>query len=183
VTADGVDYAEYDLASLRERVVVSDTGASLFAGTLQDAVDPWGTHTREEAERALRTASAEDVYDGLPGGWQGRIDEKGRGLSGGQRQRIVLARALVRDPEVLVLVEPTSAVDAHTESRIAERLVEHRRGRTTVVTTASPLLLHRADVVALLVDGREVARGTHVELQAHPDYRRVIARGMEGDDE
>ena len=183
VTADGVDYAEYDLASLRERVVVSDTGASLFAGTLQDAVDPWGTHTREEAERALRTASAEDVYDGLPGGWQGRIDEKGRGLSGGQRQRIVLARALVRDPEVLVLVEPTSAVDAHTESRIAERLVEHRRGRTTVVTTASPLLLHRADVVALLVDGREVARGTHVELQAHPDYRRVIARGMEDDNE
>ena len=183
VTADGIDYAEYDLASLRERVVVSDTGASLFAGTLQDAVDPWGAHTREEAERALRTASAEDVYDGLPGGWQGRIDEKGRGLSGGQRQRIVLARALVRDPEVLVLVEPTSAVDAHTESRIAERLVEHRRGRTTVVTTASPLLLHRADVVALLVEGREVARGTHVELQAHPDYRRVIARGMEDDDE
>ena len=183
VTADGVDYGEYDLSSLRERVVVSDTGASLFAGTLQEAVDPWGTHTRSQAEAALRTASAEDVYDGLPGGWQGRIDEKGRGLSGGQRQRIVLARALVRDPEVLVLVEPTSAVDAHTEARIAERLVEHRRGRTTVVTTASPLLLHRADEVALLVEGREVARGTHDALQAHPDYRRVIARGMEDDDE
>ena len=64
----------------------------------------------------------------MPGGWQGVIDERGRGLSGGQRQRLVLARALAADPEILVLVEPTSAVDAHTEAMIAARLAEHRRG-------------------------------------------------------
>lgn len=182
VTADGIDYAAYDLASLRARVLVSDASASLFAGTLQEAVDPWGTHTREQAERALVAACAEDVFAALPGGWAGRIDEKGRGLSGGQRQRVVLARALVADPDVLVLVEPTSAVDAHTEARIAQRLVEHRRGRTTLVVSASPLLLHRADVAILLVEGVEVARGTHDALLARADYRAVVARGMEDAD-
>ncbi|MEO7588259.1 MAG: ABC transporter ATP-binding protein [Arachnia sp.] len=183
VTADGVDYSLIDIADLRRRVVVSDTDSILFSGTLQNAVDPWGTHSREDAERALVVASAEDIFDGFPGGWQGRIDEKGRGLSGGQRQRIVLARALLRDADVLVLVEPTSAVDAHTEARIAVRLEEYRRGRTTVVVTASPLLLRLCDEIAVLVDGRETARGSHDDLRDHPDYRRVIARGMEDTDE
>lgn len=183
VTADGVDYSQLDVVELRRRVVVSHTGAILFAGTLQEAVDPWGTHTRHEAERALATASAEDVYASLAGGWQGRIDELGRGLSGGQRQRLILARALLLDPEVLVLVEPTSAVDAHTEARIAERLAAHRAGRTTVVVTASPLLLRRCDEVAVLVAGRQVARGHHDDLTDHPDYRRIVARGMEESDE
>lgn len=179
VTADGVDYSVLDIEDLRERVVVSHTGAMLFAGTLQSAVDPWATHSRTDAEQALRVASAEDIYASLPEGWQGRIDEKGRGLSGGQRQRLILARSLLLDPDVLVLVEPTSAVDAHTEARISERLAAHRAGRTTVVVTASPLLLRRCDEIAVLVDGREVARGTHDELHDNPDYRGVIARGME----
>ena len=181
VTADGVDLADLDLASLRSRVLVADTASMLFAGTLQDAVDPWGTHTRAQAEAALVTACAEDVFDALPGGWRGVIDEKGRGLSGGQRQRVVLARALVADADVLCLVEPTSAVDAHTEARIAPRLVAHRAGRTTVVATASPLILHSADEVALLAEGRIVARGSHVELLSRPDYRQVVARGMDGE--
>ena len=183
VTADGVDYTGLDVADLRRRVVVSHTGAILFSGTLQTAVDPWGTHTREQAEQALETASAEDIYASLADGWQGRIDEKGRGLSGGQRQRIILARALLLDPDVLVLVEPTSAVDAHTEARIAERLAAHRAGRTTVVITASPLLLRHCDEITVLADGREAARGTHDGLRNQPDYRRVIARGMENEDE
>ena len=181
VSADGVDLADLDLASLRSRVLVADTASMLFAGTLQDAVDPWGTHTRAQAEAALVTACAEDVFDALPGGWRGVIDEKGRGLSGGQRQRVVLARALVADADVLCLVEPTSAVDAHTEARIAPRLVAHRAGRTTVVATASPLILHSADEVALLAEGRVVARGSHVELLSRPDYRQVVARGMDGE--
>jgi len=117
------------------------------------------------------------VYDSLPGGWQGLLDERGRGLSGGQRQRVVLARALAAETPVLVLVEPTSAVDAHTEARIASRLRAHRAGRTTVVTTVSPLLLDAVDEVALLVDGRIVATGTHASLlETHAGYRAVVTR-------
>ncbi len=184
VTADGLDYQHYAMASLRERILVSDAGSQLFAGSFQQAVDPLGTHTREQAEQALRTAAAEDVFEGLPDGWASRIDEKGRGLSGGQRQRVVLARALLADPEVLVLVEPTSAVDAHTEEAIAGRLARHRCGRTTVVMTASPLLVHSADRVACLADGGQVATGSHAQLLAgHPEYRAVVNRGMEEDDE
>ena len=115
----------------------------------------------------------------LPGGWQGRLGERGRALSGGQRQRVILARALLADPEILVLVEPTSAVDAHTEARIASRLAEARRGRTTVVMTASPLLLRHADRVALLDGGEVVACGSHAELFATcAAYREVVRRGM-----
>ncbi|GAA1371043.1 ABC transporter ATP-binding protein [Luteococcus sanguinis] len=180
VTIGGVDLSRVDLAELRRTVLVSDTGSLVFAGTLQELLDPHGRSTREQAEAALRAASAEDVYDALPGGWQGRLDERGRGLSGGQRQRLVLARALLAEPEVLVLVEPTSAVDAHTEARIAQRVPELRRGRTTVVTTVSPLWLHHADDVVLVADGRAVAHGTHEQLLARDDYRALVARGTEG---
>ena len=108
------------------------------------------------------------------------LDERGRGLSGGQRQRVVLARALAADAPVLVLVEPTSAVDAHTEARIAERVAAVRRGRTTVVTTVSPLWLHHADRVVLVEDDRAIAEGTHEELLLDsPAYRRVVTRAMD----
>lgn len=180
VTYGGVDLGRVPLGEVRRSIVVSDANSQLFAGTLQDAIDPHGLLTREQAEDALRTASAEDVYDALPGGWAGRLDERGRGLSGGQRQRIVLARALSLDPRVLILVEPTSAVDAHTEARIAERLASHRRGRTTVVTTVSPLWLKNADRVVMLSDGLVVAEGSHHELlAAEPGYRDVVVRSLE----
>ncbi|QFG69077.1 ABC transporter transmembrane domain-containing protein [Ornithinimicrobium pratense] len=184
VTLSGTDLADLPLAQTRALVLVSDSVAQVFAGTLQEAVDPHGRLTRQQAEAALHAAAAEDVYDIVPGGWQGRLDERGRGLSGGQRQRLVLARALASDAPVLVLVEPTSAVDAHTEARIAQRLPVHREGRTTVVMSASPLLLHHADDVALLEDGRVVATGTHEELVTrHAGYRSVVLRGDAVEDE
>ena len=94
--------------------------------------------------------------------------------------RLVLARALAVDPEVLVLVEPTSAVDAHTEARIAARLRAHRAGRTTVVTTSSPLMLDAVDEVAFLRGGRVVATGRHADLlETDPVYRAVVTRETE----
>ncbi|MGD9960595.1 ABC transporter transmembrane domain-containing protein [Nocardioides sp.] len=175
-----VDLGQVRLADIRARIVVSDTGSQLFGGTLQDAIDPHGRLSRTQAEETLRVANAEDVYDSLPGGWQGVLDERGRGLSGGQRQRVVLARALATDADVLVLVEPTSAVDAHTEARIAERVAAHRAGRTTIVATVSPLWLHHADQVVLLMGDRVAVTGTHQRLlEESTDYRRVVARAVD----
>jgi ABC-type multidrug transport system fused ATPase/permease subunit len=180
VSLGTVDLADVGIDQVRERIVVSDTASQVFAGTLQAAVDPHGRLSLAEAETMLRVAAAEDVFAGSHGGWQGRIDERGRGLSGGQRQRVVLARVLGLDPQILILVDPTSAVDAHTEALIAERLVAHRRGKTTIVATVSPLLLHHADRVAFLVNNQVVAYGKHQELlQTNPNYRRTVARAFD----
>ena len=167
------------LAEVRRRIVVGDTASVLFAGRLREELD---LHGRGEAalREALHVAAAEDVLDALPGGLDGEVTERGRAFSGGQRQRLVLTRALLADPEVLVLVEPTSAVDAHTEARIASRLGAARGGRTTVLTTTSPLVLDRADVVVLLVDGRVAAEGSHRELLREvPAYAAAVTRGEE----
>jgi ABC-type multidrug transport system fused ATPase/permease subunit len=179
VRLGGVDLSEASLADVRATILVSDTTSQLFAGTLQDAVDPHRRLTRKQAEEALRVANAEDVYDAMPGGWQGMLDERGRGLSGGQRQRVVLARALAADAPILVLVEPTSAVDAHTEARIAKRVSQVRADRTTVVCTVSPLWLHHADRVVLLAGGRVAAEGRHDDLLAERSYQAVVARALE----
>jgi ABC-type multidrug transport system fused ATPase/permease subunit len=158
-------------------VVVSDTGAALFSGRLGDRLDVSG---EGDLERAIDTTSAADIIAGLPEGLDTWVAEKGRTFSGGQRQRLVLARALTLDPEVLVLVEPTSAVDAHTEARIASRLRAHRTGRITVVTSSSPLLLGAVDEVAFLQHGRIVATGRHEDLVDEvPDYRMVVNRESE----
>ncbi|WP_372729127.1 ABC transporter ATP-binding protein [Nocardioides sp.] len=163
-------------SEVRRRIVVSDTGSVLFSGLLRDRLDITGSGGSAVA-RALDTASAHDVLAALPDGLDSIVAERGRSFSGGQRQRLVLARALTTDPEILILVEPTSAVDAHTEARIAARLREHRAGRTTVVVSSSPLVLDAADEVAFLREGRVVASGRHGELlETCRDYRAVVTR-------
>ncbi len=168
-----------DRAVVRRRIVVSDTGSTLFSGVLEEQVDV-RDHGSEAVADALRTASAEDVLEALPEGMETVVTERGRSFSGGQRQRLVLARALAADPEILIMVEPTSAVDAHTEARIADRLHRHRSGRTTVVTTSSPLMLDRVDHVAFLRNGVVHAFGTHRDLLRDvPEYRAVVTREEE----
>jgi ABC-type multidrug transport system fused ATPase/permease subunit len=182
--ADGVVLGDVQLADLpisvvRRRIVVSEADPVLFAGTLRTELDPWG-RTRGDApiHAAVAVANAEDIIDALPAGLDAPVEERGRSFSGGQRQRLVLARSLLSDAEVLVLVEPTSAVDAHTEARIADRLRAERSGMTTVIVTTSPLVLDRADRVVMIEDGRVVAEGTHRELlRARPVYREIVTRG------
>lgn len=174
------------LAEVRGRVVVAESTPHLFTGSLVDELDVRGGADRDALLDALRVADAGDVLDSVPGGLDGEVEEKGRSLSGGQRQRVALARALLTGAEVLVLVEPTSAVDAHTEARIARRLADARRGATTLVVTASPLVLDVVDEVALVRGGRVVATGRHRDLvrSAGPDgiaYRAVVSRAEDAD--
>jgi ABC-type multidrug transport system fused ATPase/permease subunit len=176
VTVGGVPLTRMRRADVRRRIVVSDTGATLFSGRLATVLDTTGG----DVQRALATASTDDILEALPHGLDTVVAERGRTFSGGERQRLVLARALAGDPEILVLVEPTSAVDAHTEARIAARLRGHREGRTTIVVTSSPLVLDAVDEVAFLRGGRVVATGTHRELLDNDaGYRAVVTREQE----
>ena len=180
VRLGGVDLRDLPLEVVRRRVLVSEHDPRLFTGPLAGELHPTGSAPPDRVAAALHTASAGDVLEALPDGLATEVAERGRTFSGGQRQRLVLARALVADPEILVLVEPTSAVDAHTEARIGDRLVAARAGRATVVCTTSPLLLDRADKVALVADGRVVAEGSHRELlDTEPRYRAVVTREEE----
>ncbi|MEP7191515.1 MAG: ABC transporter ATP-binding protein [Actinomycetota bacterium] len=175
---DGVAIADLPLASVRRRIVVSEIDPRLFTGSLREGLDPHGIHDDATMLAALMVASGEDVIEALPSGLDSDVEERGRSFSGGQRQRLVLTRALLTNAETLVLVEPTSAVDTHTEARIAVRLAGARAGRTTVVMTASPLMLDQADAVILLTDGVATARGTHKELMAASStYRDTVFRG------
>ncbi|MFE7958964.1 ABC transporter transmembrane domain-containing protein [Streptomyces sp. NPDC057413] len=188
VRLGGVPLDELPLTAARTAVLVQDKDPVLLSGTLRDLLDVPASGA-VEAGTALAAAQCDDVLQALVQGsldaadpMDARITERGRSLSGGQRQRLALARSLVTDPEVLVLDEPTSAVDSHTEARIAEGLRRVRAGRTTVVFTSSPLLLDRADQVVLVHEGRAGAVGTHTELvRSDPRYRAVVTR--ETDDE
>jgi len=181
----GQPVADLDPAPLHQRVLVADHDAEVFADSLAQVVA--GRQDVDEVGEAavldaLHTAAADDVVRGLPDGLGSRIDSGGRNLSSGQRQRVRLARAIVADPTVLLAVDPTSAVDAATEATIVDRLVRRRRGRTTLVTSTSALVLQGADEVHLLTDGRVVATGTHTSLLAdHPAYAALVHRGEASD--
>ncbi|MEW2414442.1 ABC transporter ATP-binding protein [Streptomyces sp. NPDC046866] len=187
VLLGGVALDELPLETARTLVLVQDKDPVLLSGTLRRlfAVPASGA---VEPAAALAAAQCGDVLDAVlqaaPDGVDDPMDahltERGRSLSGGQRQRLALARSLVTDPEVLVLDEPTSAVDSHTEARIADGVRALRKGRTTVVLASSPLLLDRADRVVFLHEGTVAATGTHREL-LHGDrrYRAVVTRETE----
>jgi ABC-type multidrug transport system fused ATPase/permease subunit len=150
----GVTWGERPLSgiepqAMREQVLLLADDDYLFAGTLRDALN---APDDETALAALNTACAADVLTQAGGTLDGAVADRGRNLSGGQRQRLTLARALAAHPAVLLAVEPTSAVDATTESHVTERLVAARRGSTTVVASSSRLWLAMADHVVWLTD-------------------------------
>jgi ABC-type multidrug transport system fused ATPase/permease subunit len=184
VTLSGVALDAMSVGEVRRRILVLDRDPQLLVGTLRDAVDAPSARPREDDPRptvdeALAAASGSDIVIGLEQGLDSLVSERGRSLSGGQRQRVALAAALRADPDVLVLDEPTSAVDAHTEALIGDRLGALRHGRTTVIFTTSPLLLSRADQVAFVDEGT-VAYGAHAHLLAtDARYRLVVTRGNE----
>ncbi|MEV0095425.1 ABC transporter ATP-binding protein [Streptomyces sp. NPDC050738] len=187
VLLGGIALDDLELDAARRAVLVQDKDPVLLSGTLRELFDvpSSGEVSAEEALdaahcgdvlAALAQASADDSGDPM----RTRITERGRSLSGGQRQRLALARSLVTDPEVLVLDEPTSAVDSHTEARVAAGIKRLRTGRTTVVLASSPLLLDHADRVVFVHDGAVAAVGVHRELvHTEPLYRAVVTRETE----
>ncbi|MFD3841093.1 ABC transporter ATP-binding protein [Streptomyces sp. NPDC058642] len=190
---------EADVFADTLRNVIDGAGDALRgAGLYQFAAPPRGATSHNEPADAMRqpaappeahltqalhAAVADDIVQALPDGLDSQIDAQARNLSGGQRQRIRLARALAADPEILLATEPTSALDAHTEARVADRLRAARAGRTTLVTTTSPLVLDHMDTVLYLVDGKVAATGTHRELlDTTPGYRRLVARDTDSEE-
>ncbi|MFI6816155.1 ABC transporter transmembrane domain-containing protein [Nonomuraea sp. NPDC050328] len=176
-TLSGIALSTLPRASVRAHILLADHDDWLFNGMLADQLAPHGA-TDEAVRAALSAASAEDIVRGLPDGLSTRVTDSGKEFSGGQRQRLLLARALIAAPEVLVLIYPTSAVDVHTESRMAQGLARARAGRTTVVFSSSPLLATRADHVVFVEEGSAVAEGRHQDLvNAEPRYGSLIGMG------
>jgi putative ABC transport system ATP-binding protein len=174
VELDGVPLSGLDPAELRSIVLVAEHDADLFAGTLRGNV---GAAANPATDLAPITAAAgaDEVAAALAQGYDTPVSERGHSLSGGQRQRVALARALAADREVLVLHDPTTAVDAVTEAGIADGLRALRRGRTTVLVTTSPALLAVADRVVLVEHGRVADTGAHLELiQRQSGYRAAV---------
>ena len=171
---DGMPFEDLELDSLRRAVVVSSHDATLFEGPLADNVLPHGESTISLAA-ALEAAGAAEVADSLPAGVATDLGDGGRFLSGGQSQRVALARALAVDAPVLVLHDPTTAVDSVTEQAMAEGLRALRVGRTTLVITTSPVLLAACTRVVLLGKKGSRVYGTHSMLAAEDaDYRRAV---------
>ncbi|MEJ2853847.1 MULTISPECIES: ABC transporter ATP-binding protein [unclassified Saccharothrix] len=177
VTIDGVDVRDLDLADLRRVVGTAFEEPILFSASVTENVALGGIGADEPRVReALRVARAEEFVDALPWGLDTRIGEQGLSLSGGQRQRLALARAVVGHPAVLVLDDPLSALDVHTEAEVEAALHRVLKGVTALVVAHRPSTVQLADRVAMLVDGRIAAVGTHRELLAdNEDYRYLLS--------
>jgi ATP-binding cassette, subfamily B, bacterial len=180
ITLGGTDIRDIPLPELRTAVGCAFEEATLFSASVRENVT-FGTDSasEEEVEAALTAAQARFAYD-LPWGLETRIGEQGMALSGGQRQRVALARAILARPDVLILDDPLSALDVHTEERVTQALGEILAGTTALVVAHRPSTVALADRVALLEDGVLAAAGTHRELMASvPSYRALMSMELQ----
>ena len=169
ILADGRDLRELDLDAFRRQIGIVYQESFLFSNTVAANIAFGHPHaTMAQIERAARIASAHDFIIGLPHGYETVLGEAGVDLSGGQRQRLALARALILEPPILILDDPTASVDAKTENEIVSALREAMTGRTTFVVSSRLSLLRRADLILVLEDGRLTQSGPHEELVHRP---------------
>ena len=164
--------------AIRRTIYAQEKEPAILSGTI-GSIFTVPNSGRIQITQAIDASSGQDILDSLDGeGLLAEVVERGRTLSGGQRQRLTLARTLFVDAPITILDDPTSAVDAHTEARIASRIFELRRGMTTVVFSNSPLILDKADRVILLSKDVFQIEGSHHELLATSDeYRALVMRG------
>jgi ATP-binding cassette subfamily B protein len=180
VLLDGVDVRDLQLRSLRSHIGVAFEDPILFSASVhENLVMGRNVVSDEELERAIEVAQAGFVWD-LPWGLETRVGEQGYTLSGGQRQRLALARAVLGRPQVLVLDDPLSSVDVHTEAVIEASLATVLDGVTALLVVHRPSTLALADRVALLDGGTIVATGTHTDLMRSNElYRALLSQEYE----
>ncbi|WP_134766305.1 ABC transporter ATP-binding protein [Nocardioides sp. 1609] len=180
VRLGGTPLGDLDVGARRGTLVVVPHRVDLFEGTLRSNVDPWGRLDDEALARVLVASAADEVLALRPGGLDEPVSASATTYSGGQRQRVAVARALAADAPVLVLHDPTTAVDPVTEQRVAAGIHDLRGPNagalTTWLVTCSPTLLARTDRVVLVREGRVVLEGTHHDLLAHETYRATVLR-------
>lgn len=174
--ADGQDLRDLDLDGYRRQIGIVYQESFLFSNTIAANIAFGSPHaSQEQIERAARTASAHEFIAAMPHAYETVLGEAGVDLSGGQRQRLALARALLLEPPVLILDDPTASVDPKTEHEIVSALRQAMTGRTTFIVSNRLSLLRRADVILVLDKGRLVQTGAHEELTRQPGPYRNTA--------
>jgi ATP-binding cassette subfamily B protein len=174
VLLDGKDVRKYDLDDLRRQIGIVFQESFLFSNTIASNISfghPYAT--RDEVVKAAKIASAHDFITALPQGYDTIIGESGSDLSGGQKQRLAIARSIILEPPILLLDDPTAAVDSETEKEIFEGIESAMRGRTTFMVTHRISVLKRADIVLVMHHGKIIQRGKHEDLiKEKGHYRR-----------
>jgi subfamily B ATP-binding cassette protein MsbA len=173
---DGEPVAERSLASLRTQIGVVTQETVIFRGTVAENIAySRPDSTREIVEKAARLAHAEGFISELPEGYDTQLGDQGLTLSGGQRQRLSIARAILRDPSILILDEATSMIDAKSESEIAAAIEDFSRGRTTLIVAHRLSTVLGADRIVVMAGGRVIETGTHEALLESCDLYRELA--------
>jgi ATP-binding cassette subfamily B protein len=176
ILADGHDLKDLDLDAYRRQIGIVYQESFLFSNTVAANIAFGHPHaTMEQIERAARIAAAHEFIVALPHGYETVLGESGVDISGGQRQRLALARALLLEPPILILDDPTASVDARTENEIVAALREAMRGRTAFVASSRMSLLRQADLILVLENGRLTQSGSHEELVHRPGPYRETA--------
>jgi ATP-binding cassette subfamily B protein/subfamily B ATP-binding cassette protein MsbA len=181
ILLNGTDLRDFNLKTYRDLLAVVHQDVFLFDGSVRENI-AYGRHdaTAADVEDAARRANAHEFIARLPAGYETFVGERGVKLSGGQQQRLAIARALLADPQILILDEATSNLDTESEQLIQASMATLLAGRTTFVIAHRLSTIHRADLILLMEDGRIVERGTHEELmRAGGLYHDMVRRQME----
>ena len=185
VKVGGVDVREYDLKALRDQVAMVLQKNVLFSGTIKENLR-WGNPnaTDEEMEKACRLACAHDFIKSFPDGYDTHIEQGGKNVSGGQKQRLCIARALLKNPKILILDDSTSAVDTHTDAQIRKAFAEEIPGTTKLIIAQRVASVQEADLILVMENGTIAAQGTHDSLlETSQIYREVYESQVKGGEE